>query len=115
MYVSMTTESTTTANDDDNDCHLSHPLCDTDNKFEITPAFLRQWEEFYNGYIQLDNSLGASTPSNTEKMTASLPEAPSAAGSEPANDDPGTTEDLLFELDNIELIQLVNPFSVSPS
>jgi len=113
-YVSTTAESTTTADDDDDECNQSHSLCIIDDNFEITPAFLRQWEEFYNGYIQLNNSLGASTPSNTEKTTASLPEAPRAAGSEPANDDPGTTEALLFELDNIELIQLVNPLSVSP-
>jgi len=92
-YVSMTAESTTTADDYDDDCHLSHPLCVIDDSFKITPAFLRQWEEFYHGYIQLDNSLRASTPSNTAKTTASLPEAPSAAGSVPANDDPGTTED----------------------
>jgi len=114
-YVSTTAASTTTVDDDNDDCHLSHPLCVIDDNFEITPAFLLQWEEFYNGYIQLDKSLGASTPSNTEKTTASLPEAPSAVDSEPANDDPGTTKDLPSELDHNELIQLVNPFSASPS
>jgi len=65
------------------------------------------------------HSIGVSTTSTNEKQLASLPAAPNAVDSDaPAHDDnPGTIETFLLELDNLrnELLQLTNSSSASPS
>jgi len=94
-HVPTTAANPDADDDDDDDRYRRHSSIVTAISSAITPAFLQEWDAFYNDFQLFAQKYGASTTSTNEGKQVTTPAVP------PANDKPSPIPALLPTLDDM--------------